>query len=165
MNRSLTQEPDRFSHEAWNLLLSGEEAAKRWRHGNLDVEHLVQVLFTDQVYKKFINVLPINRSHLLENLEEFLADIPTSKNHTLYIGDDLEELLEDAEKLRSNWGSNEIDISHLINAISRDPRICSILFDEAGLPSEKLEYELQNTKSFFLSFLIISSLKLLYFRR
>ena len=144
MSRSLTQEPDRFSEEAWNLLLYGEEAAKRWRHGNLDVEHLLQVLFTDQVYKKFINVLPINQTEALESLEEFLADLPISKTKTLYVGEDLEELLENAEKLRNHWGSSQIDISHLINAISRDPRIGSNLFDQAGLPSERLEAELKN---------------------
>ena len=144
MSRSLTQEPDRFSEEAWNLLLYGEEAAKRWRHSNLDVEHLLQVLFTDQSYKKFINVLPINQTDLLENLEEFLANLPISKTKNLYVGEDLEDLLENAERLRTNWGSNQIDISHLINAISRDPRIGSNLFEQAGLPSEKLEGELRN---------------------
>ena len=36
---SLTVEPDRFSDEAWELLLSAQDSARRWRHGDLDVEH------------------------------------------------------------------------------------------------------------------------------
>ena len=45
---SLTSEPDRFSDEAWELLLAGQDLARRWRHGELDVEHLMQVLFSDR---------------------------------------------------------------------------------------------------------------------
>ena len=58
MSESLTKYPDRFSDKAWDLLLSGEDAARKWLHVNLDVEHLIQVLFTNQDYKKFIEVLP-----------------------------------------------------------------------------------------------------------
>ena len=144
MSQSLTQDPNRFSDEAWNLLLGGEDAAKRWRHGNLDVEHLIEVLFTNNTYKKFIDVLSLNHSNLLENLEEFLADLPITKSKNLFIGEDLEELLESADNFRNNWGSNLIDISHLINAIGRDPRIGAQLFEESGLPLEKLENELRN---------------------
>ena len=35
---SLTSEPDRFSDDAWELLLSGQDVARRWRHQDLDVE-------------------------------------------------------------------------------------------------------------------------------
>ena len=89
MVSSLTTDPDRFSDEAWDLLLEGEETAKRWRHENLDVEHLIEVLFTDQSYKNAIGSLSLNHSNLLENLEGFLADLPTSKEQNLLILVDL----------------------------------------------------------------------------
>ncbi|WP_320663364.1 ATP-dependent Clp protease ATP-binding subunit [Prochlorococcus sp. MIT 1223] len=144
MSISLTQEPDRFSDEAWNLLLEGEEAAKRWRHENLDVEHLLQVLFTNEDYKKFIEVLPLNHFDLLENLEDFLAELPISKSQNLFIGEDLEDLLENANNFRKSWGSRLIEISHILNALGRDARIGELLLEEAGLPREKLEAELRN---------------------
>ena len=37
LNGSLTHEPDRFSDAAWDLLLSGQDVARRWRHEQLDV--------------------------------------------------------------------------------------------------------------------------------
>ena len=40
---SLTAEPDRFSELAWELLLASQEQARRWRHEQMDVEHLLQV--------------------------------------------------------------------------------------------------------------------------
>ena len=41
MQGSLTSDPDRFSDEAWNLLLASQDVARRWRHGHLDVEHIL----------------------------------------------------------------------------------------------------------------------------
>ena len=52
---SLTTDPDKFSNDSWSLLLKSEEVAKQWKHLNLDVEHIIQVLFNDISYKKFIN--------------------------------------------------------------------------------------------------------------
>ena len=44
---SLTTDPGRFSELAWDLLLAAQDEAKRWRHGDLDVEHLVLALLQE----------------------------------------------------------------------------------------------------------------------
>ncbi len=144
MIRSLTQDPDKFSEEAWNLLLSGEDAAETWRHENFNIEHLVQVLFTDNFFKKYTDFLPIRKSILLENLEEILASVPPSKSQYIFVSEDLELMLDDAENLRKNWGSKLIDIPHILNAIGQDSRVGENLFKESGLPIEKLQQELKN---------------------
>ena len=54
MSQSLTSTPDRFSDDAWNLLLSGEQEARRWKHEYFDVEHLLQVLFTNENYRDLL---------------------------------------------------------------------------------------------------------------
>ena len=41
---SLTTDPDRFSEQAWELLLASQDVARRWRHGSMDVEHLLLTL-------------------------------------------------------------------------------------------------------------------------
>ena len=57
---SLTAEPDRFSDAAWELLLASQEQARRWRHGEMDVEHLMQVLFAERRYAGWIEPLPLD---------------------------------------------------------------------------------------------------------
>ena len=52
---SLTHEPDRFSEEAWDLLLASQDVARRWRHSQMDVEHLMQVLFSDPTHRRWID--------------------------------------------------------------------------------------------------------------
>ena len=140
---SLTSDPDLFSDEAWDLLLSGQDVARRWRHGQLDVEHLLQVLFSDRRYSQWLELLPINADDVLDRLEIFLSDQPMARVEDLYVGDDLEELLDEADRSRARWGTRLIEVSHLLIAIGRDPRIGAALFEDLGLPGERLERELR----------------------
>ena len=140
---SLTAEPERFSDQAWDLLLSSQDVARRWRHGDLDVEHLLQVLFVDPRYQAEVDGLSLPCDRLLDQLESFLAEQPTARGQDLFIGEDLERLLESADRVRGLWGSRLIDLSHLMIAIGRDPRIGEDLFSRFGLTPDRLEVELR----------------------
>jgi len=41
-----------------------KEQARRWRHGDMDVEHLLQVLFSNPRYGSWIDSLPIDPDRL-----------------------------------------------------------------------------------------------------
>ena len=140
---SLTQEPDRFSDEAWELLLSSQDVARRWRHAQLDVEHLIQVLFSDPSFRRWVSPLSVQPDALLDRLEDVLAQQPQERMEALFVGDDLEELLDAAERARQRWGSRLIDVPHVLIALGRDPRIGAELLEELGLPADRLEAELQ----------------------
>ncbi len=144
MTNSLTSSPDRFSDDAWNLLISGEQEARRWKHEYFDIEHILQVLFNDENYRDVIDALPINKLELLDNLEEFLATTEACNSLELFIGEDLEILLDRADTFRRSWGSKFIEISHILVALARDNRIGSELFNELGLTSEILEGKLKS---------------------
>ena len=143
MNGSLTTEPDSFSDEAWSLLLIAEQSAKRWRHQNLDVEHLIQVLFRNKKFQKYTNSLPVDHREINQILDNFITELPINNQSDLFVGEDLEILLETADDFRSRWGSNQIEISHILIALGRDNRLGEDLFYQAGLPSELLEAELR----------------------
>ena len=144
---SLTHEPDRFSDAAWDLLLASQDVARRWRHDQLDVEHLIQVLFSDRAYSRWVDALPIRADDLLDRLEDVLAEQPPARGDALYIGDDLEELLEAAEHARARWGSRLIDVPQLLMAMGRDPRVGAGLFEALGCPADRLEASLQRPPS------------------
>ena len=140
---SLTAEPDRFSDDAWELLLAGQDLARRWRHGELDVEHLLQVLFSDRHYSELVDGLSLDCEELLDQLEGFLADQPMARGDELFIGEDLEELLEEADRCRGLWGSRLIEVSHVLIAMGRDPRVGADLLERQGLPADRLEAEVR----------------------
>jgi len=135
---SLTAEPDRFSDAAWDLLLSTQEQARRWRHGDMDVEHLLQVLFSDPRYGSWIDPLPIDPDRLLDQLDDFCADQPTSSGRELYVGEALEELLDAAERRRAAAGARLIDLPELLLALLDEPRLGGALLAQQGLSEDLL---------------------------
>ena len=143
LNGSLTHEPDRFSDAAWDLLLSGQDVARRWRHEQLDVEHLIQVLFTDPACRRLVERLPLPIDALLDRLEDELADQPSGRGAELFIGDDLEQLLDSADAIRRRWNGHVIDLPEVLMAIGADPRIGADLFAGFGLSADALEQLIQ----------------------
>ena len=140
---SLTHEPDRFTDVVWDLLLSSQDVARRWRHEQLDVEHLIQVLFTDPACRGWIEKLPLSADALLDRLEDVLADQPVGRGPDLFIGEDLEVLLESADAIRRRWAAGLIDVPQILLAVGADPRIGADLFAALGVSADRLETLLQ----------------------
>ena len=140
---SLTSEPDLFSEAAWDLLLASQDQARRWRHDQMDVEHLLQALLQDSRFAAWVDPLSIERERLLDRLEGFCAEQPSSPGDDLYIGDALEDLLEEADRRRSSWGSRLLDIPHLLLALLDEPRLGAALLAEEGLSEPELLRQLR----------------------
>jgi ATP-dependent Clp protease ATP-binding subunit ClpA len=135
---SLTGTPERFSDSAWDLLLASQGQARRWRHGAMDVEHLVLALLVESRFAPWVERLPVDEDRLLDRLEAFCADQPSSADSTLYIGDALEDLLEGADRKRAGWGDAQIEIPHLLLALLNEPRVGGNLLTDEGLSEDLL---------------------------
>ena len=143
MIKTLTSNPELFSNLSWDLLLLAEDTAKKWKHSELNIEHLVQTLFTSREFFIFINNLSIDQNIVLDITENFLEENKISNSKILTIGEDLEILLDNANHIKNQWGSNLIEIPHLLIAIAKDERLGSYVFEEGNLSLEQLEAELQ----------------------
>ena len=135
---SLTADPDRFSAPAWDLLIASQDMARRWRHGSMDVEHLLLTLFSDRRFAAWSGPLPVDEDRLLDRLEAFCAAQPTRTEDTLYIGDALEDLLEQADRWRQEWSAPLLDLPHMVLALLQEPRIAARLLAEEGLSEDLL---------------------------
>jgi ATP-dependent Clp protease ATP-binding subunit ClpB len=135
---SLTASPECFSDPAWDLLIASQEQARRWRHGAMDVEHLLLALLLDGRFAPWVERLPVDEDRLLDRLEAFCAVQPTSTDATLYIGDALEELLEEANRRRLLWGDRRIEVPHLLLALLVEPRLGAALLVDEGLSDDLL---------------------------
>ncbi|WP_216906668.1 AAA family ATPase [Synechococcus sp. CCY 0621] len=135
---SLTSDPDRFSDAAWDLLIASQEQARRWRHGAMDVEHLLLTLLLNRRFATWVEPLPLDEDRLLDRLETFCAEQPGGDGGILYIGDALEDLLEEADRRRAAWGSRLLDVPHVLLALLVDPRIGASLLVEEGLSEDLL---------------------------
>jgi len=138
MSPSLTSDPDRFSDDGWELLLAAQDTARRWRHGAMDVEHLLQTLLSERRFDRWLDPLPLDPDRLLDRLESFCADQPSANGPELYIGDALEDLLEAGERCRVAWGAPLLDVPQLLVALVGDPRIGASLLVPEGLSEDLL---------------------------
>ena len=135
---SLTADPERFSAPAWDLLVASQDMARRWRHGAMDVEHLLLTLFTDPRFTAWATPLPVDENRLLDRLEAFCAAQPPATDQILYIGDALEDLLEEADRRRQAWAAPLLELPHLLLALLEEPRIGARLLVEEGLSEDLL---------------------------
>ena len=143
MRESLTSNPELFSDISWNLLLLGEETAKKWDHSEFNIEHIIHTLFTSSDFFAFIEKLSIDQDTVLDITEDFLEETPPHDSDVFIIGEELEILLDNANQIKTQWGSNLIEIPHLLIALGRDSRIGNYVFQEGDLSVEKLEEELK----------------------
>ncbi len=143
MRETLTSSPELFSDISWNLLLLGEETAKKWDHSEFNIEHIIHTLFSSSEFFAFIEKLSIDQDTVLDITEDFLEETPTNESEIFTIGEDLEILLDNANQIKIQWGSRLIEIPHLMIALGRDLRIGNYVFEEGNLSMEKLEEELK----------------------
>ena len=143
MRETLTSSPELFSDISWNLLLLGEETAKKWDHSEFNIEHIIHTLFSSSEFFAFIEKLSIDQDTVLDITEDFLEETPRNESDIFTIGEDLEILLDNANQIKIQWGSRFIEIPHLLIALGRDLRIGNYVFEEGNLSMEKLEEELK----------------------
>ena len=143
MRETLTSNPELFSDISWNLLLLGEETAKKWDHSEFNIEHIIHTLFTSSKFFSFIEKLSIDQNTVLDITEDFLEETPINDSDIFTIGEELEILLDNANQIKTQWGSNLIEIPHLLIALGSDSRIGNYVFQEGDLSVEQLEEELK----------------------
>ena len=143
MRETLTSNPELFSDISWNLLLLGEETAKKWDHSEFNIEHIIHTLFTSSEFFSFIEKLSIDQNTVLDITEEFLEETPINDSDIFTIGEELEILLDNANQIKAQWGSKLIEIPHLLIALGSDSRIGNYVFQEGDFSVEQLEEELK----------------------
>ena len=105
MRETLTSNPELFSDISWNLLLLGEETAKKWDHSEFNIEHIIHTLFTSSKFFSFIEKLSIDQNTVLDITEDFLEETPINDSDIFTIGEELEILLDNANHIKTQWGS------------------------------------------------------------
>ena len=100
-------------------------------------------MFTSSDFFAFIENLSIDQDVVLDITEDFLEETPTNDSDIFTIGEELEIVLDNANQIKTQWGSNLIEIPHLLIALGRDSRIGNYVFQEGDLSVEQLEEELK----------------------
>ena len=93
--------------------------------------------------RPLLEELRLSGDDLRDDLEDFCARQPTRSSTTLYVGEDLELLLDQAEQERLRAAVGSIEPAHLLLALAQDERLGAALLRRQGLDTRQLESLLQ----------------------
>ncbi|MGJ3252894.1 MAG: ATP-dependent chaperone ClpB [Elainellaceae cyanobacterium] len=133
-------DPSKFTDKAWEAIVSSQDVARRFRHQQLEVEHLaIALLEQEGLANTILDKAGVSQSRLKQQLETFAQRQPkVSDSDQLYLGRGLDIMLDRAETARQSWQDSYISIEHLLIAFADDERagrrICRVVdLDKAQL--------------------------------
>ncbi|MBP0001360.1 MAG: ATP-dependent chaperone ClpB [Cyanobacteria bacterium SID2] len=118
-------DPSKFTDRAWDAIVTSQDVAKRYRHQNLEVEHVVIALLESaELSHQILQKAGIEATALAQKLDAFAKRNPrVGIVEQLYLGRHLDLMLDKAEIARQNFDDTHISIEHLLLGFAEDDRI------------------------------------------
>ncbi len=134
--------PNQFTEKAWEALVRLPDIAKKNQHQSIETEHLLlSLLEQDGLAASIFNRANVSVQRLRDRANEFIARQPKVANvgSSIYLGQNLDSLLDRAEAARQSFSDDYISIEHLVLGFARDKRFGETLYREFGLSERQLE--------------------------
>ncbi len=142
-------DPSKFTDKAWEAIVQAQDVVRRYRHQNLEVEHLMISLLEQQdgLAAKIFSKAGIDASRLWQQIDEFTRRQPkVGSSEQLYLGRYLDTMLDRAEASRMSLQDEFISIEHLIQAFSGDSRLGMKLFRSFDVDTAKLDTAIRDVR-------------------
>ena len=119
--------PDKFTAKAWDAIVEAQDVARRFRQQYLEVEHVMVALIEQQgLADTILTKANLDSELLLQELETFAqrqARGRGSADSSLYLGQSLDRMLDQAEAARQLLQDDIISVEHLLLGFAEDERI------------------------------------------
>lgn len=135
-------DPSKFTDKAWEAIVQSQDVVRRYKHQNLEAEHLMVALLeqNDGLASRMLAKLNVDVTRFFQQVDEFTNRQPKLGNvEQLYVGYSLEKLLDRAEITRTTLQENTISEGHILIAFSTDPRLGMRLFRSFSVDVKQLE--------------------------
>lgn len=134
-------DPTKFTEKVWEAIVKSQDVARRFKHQQLEVEHVaIALLEQENLASTILSRAGVESALMLKRLEEFAKRQPkVTDNGQLYLGHNLDQLLDRAEAIRESYKDNFISIEHALLALTEDGRVGRNVCKSLGLDSAKLE--------------------------
>ncbi len=138
-------DPNKFTDKAWDAIVKSQDIARSYLQQQLDVEHLVLALLEpNELGDRILNKAGIELSRFQQQLDAFTQRQPKiGKSEQLYLGRNLDLLLDRAEAARAKMEDEFISIEHILLGFAQDDRIGRRLYKTFNLDTAKLEAAIQ----------------------
>ena len=135
-------DPSKFTDKAWEAIVQSQDVVRRYKHQNLEAEHLIIALLEqpDGLANRMLMKVNIDVARFFQQVDEFANRQPKLGSvEQLYVGYSLEKLLDRAEMTRKTLQEDTISEAHILIGAASDPRIGTRLFRSFNLDAKQLE--------------------------
>jgi ATP-dependent Clp protease ATP-binding subunit ClpB len=135
-------DPSKFTDKAWEAIVQSQDVVRRYKHQNLEAEHLIIALLEqpDGLANRMLMKVNVDVARFFQQVDEFANRQPKLGSvEQLYVGYSLEKLLDRAEITRNTLQEDTISEAHILIGAASDPRIGTRLFRSFNLDSKQLE--------------------------
>ncbi len=138
----------KFTETAWDAIVQSQDVARRFKNQQLEVEHLAIAILEQQgLATTILTKAGADVPGILKQLESFIRRQPKVFNqrqpqvedNQLYLGRNLDTMLDTADSARQAWQDGFIAVEHLLIAFAEDERIGRQLLKSFELDTRKLE--------------------------
>ena len=131
-----------YTEKAWESIVAAPEIARSNSHQIVETEHLFKALLEQPngLARRILSKAGLNPTRILEKTDAFVKRSPkVSGQYEQVLGRSLEQLITEAERLKTKWGDQYVSVEELVIAMVDDERFGKALFQEEGMTAAKLE--------------------------
>jgi ATP-dependent Clp protease ATP-binding subunit ClpB len=134
-------DPTKFTEKVWEAIVKSQDVARRFKNQQLEVEHVaIALLEQENLASTVLSRAGVDPALLLKRLEEFAKRQPkVTDSEQLYLGHNLDLLLDRAEVARESYKDQFISVEHILLGLADDERVGRNLYKSLSLDSAKLE--------------------------
>ena len=133
---------EQFTEKAWAAIMAAQQLAQNRRHQQLESEHLLRALLDQEgLAGRILDKAGVSTPALQTAVDTYLSQQPSITNapDSVFLGKDLNGLLDRAETLKQSYGDSFISIEHLLLALADDGRCGRQLLSQAGTDTSRLK--------------------------
>ena len=133
---------EQFTEKAWAAIMAAQQLAQNRRHQQLESEHLLRALLDQEgLAGRILDKAGVSTPALQTAVDTYLSQQPSLTNapDSVFLGKDLNGLLDRAETLKQSYGDSFISIEHLLLALADDGRCGRQLLSQAGTDTSRLK--------------------------
>jgi len=135
-------DPNKFTDKAWEAIVQAQDVVRRYKHQQLEVEHLMISLLEQQdgLANKILTKAGIDLQRFFQQIEDYTRRQPkVASSEQLYLGRNLDVMLDRAEEARAKFQDEFISVEHLLLAFAADSRLGSRVMRTYEVDYRKLE--------------------------
>lgn len=139
---------EKFTQKSMEALSAGHEFAVKYKHTSIKKEHLLLALVSqiDGLIPKLLEKMGINTVDLIGKIESNLnamAKVSVVNPSSIYMDNELAQVLNDAEKLAEKMGDSYISVEHLFMSLIKSKMK---LIEQSGINLKSFEEVLKSVR-------------------